>query len=180
MVDLFRFQGKLRVGTQIFQDPKPHQTRISLSQVQNYNETNYGYVSNSLSVDSGSDGDVEDTPTTRTRTKNSYQYPGNFKGGIKFGGERCSKKEDIKTSSKQNTGRNRREERSHRKKLKFNFKKYRDGDRDKHPRKSCKVCPTCGHSWNGKFKKQESDTELSGDEMVCFSYFWKILDVFFQ
>ena len=31
-------------------------------------------------------------------------------------------------------------------------------DRDKPPRKGCKVCPTCGHQWNGKFKKQESDT----------------------
>ena len=171
MIGCFRFQGKLRVGTHIFQDPKPHQTRISLSQVENYNQTNYGYVSNSISVDSGSDGDVEDTPTTRIRrkSKKSYQYSGSFGSGMnQFGGERSKNGARVNLSSKQNISRNRKNEKPHRKKLKFNFKKHGNGDGDKRPRKSCKICPTCGHSWNGKYKKEQSDTELSGDEMVCF------------
>ena len=65
----FRFEGKLRVGTRIFKDPEPNQQRISLSQIPNFNEETFGYVSNSLSCRSESQDDEETDPVTKNDNK---------------------------------------------------------------------------------------------------------------
>ena len=127
----FRFQGKLRVGTRIFKDCAPNQQRISLSQIPNYNEETFGYVSNSLSCPSQSQDDEENDPVTTTRTttkKKNYQYQGNFGFNItKFAGgdEQCQR-----TSKKDNSGtKSRSTSRKYAKKSNFNRKENRfNGD----------------------------------------------------
>ena len=163
------FEGKLRVGTRIFQNPGPNQTRISLSQIANFNEDTFGYVSNSLSCSAESQDDQEtDAVTTRTtkREKKNYQYQGNF--GFKItqlaGDEgKCkkrSKNENREKTSKSTTSR------KFGKKSTFN-KKNKPFNRDGKPPRGCSdICPMCHRPWNLD-KYEKPDDEISADEFVC-------------
>ena len=108
------------------------------------------------------------TRTTNIERK-SYEYDGNF-GNLfgEFGGEKNGKKPSTTTGNRDPRGDQKRRRRGQRKKLRFNFKKHSKQDDPKKPRKPCRRCPHCQQPWNGKIAPEQTDTELSGDEMVRF------------
>ena len=175
---IFRFQGKIRVGTRIFQDPQPNQERVSLSQIPHYNEENYGYVSNSISCGSENEADDEADPVTSRsmRRSKNYQYPQQCPPNITTFGTSNQSRTTASRSSKKYHNSHSRNKKSFGKKSRFNMNLKNVNKRPKQPRKCPRVCPTCNRPWD---REEQSESELSADEFVSANRSLKRENFFF-